>query len=233
METVATSKPLSGFWASVRESICGTEQDFTTGSINRAIFLLAIPMVLEMAMESLFAVVDVFWVSRLGSTATATVGLTESMLILVASVAMGLAMSTTAMVARRTGEKDPEGAAVAAVQAIALGVLVAVFAGAIGVFWAPGLLALMGGSGDLIRLGSNYARIILGGSATVVLLYLNNAIFRGAVSAEGRQHRLERGTALLLVRRHDWTRFVAWSSATISRLCSATVQAWDARKHLG
>ena len=183
METVATSKPLSGFWASVRESICGTEQDFTTGSINRAIFLLAIPMVLEMAMESLFAVVDVFWVARLGSTATATVGLTESMLILVASVAMGLAMSTTAMVARRTGEKDPEGAAVAAVQAIALGVLVAVFAGAIGVFWAPGLLALMGGSGDLIRLGSNYARIILGGSATVVLLYLNNAIFRGAGDA--------------------------------------------------
>src|SRR3989454_2149609 len=99
------------------------------------------------------------------------------------SVAMGLAMSTTAMVARRTGEKDPEGAAVAAVQAIALGVLVAVFAGAIGVFWAPGLLALMGGSGDLIRLGSNYARIILGGSATVVLLYLNNAIFRGAGDA--------------------------------------------------
>src|SRR5260370_19610869 len=99
METAVTSTPLPGFWASVREAIRGSDQDFTTGSMNRAIFLLASPMVLEMAMESLFAIVDVFWVARLGSDAVATVGLTESMLALVFSVAMGLSLSTTAMVA--------------------------------------------------------------------------------------------------------------------------------------
>ena len=108
-------------WPSIREALRGSHQDFTTGSLNRAILLLAIPMVLEMVLESLFAVVDVFWVGRLGADAVATVGLTESMLALVFAVGLGLAMSTTAMVARRIGEKDPEGAAVAAVQAIVVG----------------------------------------------------------------------------------------------------------------
>src|SRR5437879_8175725 len=160
---ITTSQSPPTLWASVREAIRGSHQDYTTGSINRAIFLLAIPMVLEMAMESLFAVVDVFWVARLGSTATATVGLTESMLILVASVAMGLAMSTTAMVARRTGEKDPEGAAVAAVQAIVCGIGVAAVSGAVGALFAPQLLGLMHGSPDVIRIGSSYTRVLLGG----------------------------------------------------------------------
>jgi len=114
------SRPPS-FWTSVREAVRGSHQDYTAISIDRAIFLLAVPMVLEMAMESLFTVVDVFWVAHLGSNAVATIGLTESVLTLVIAVAMGLGLSTTAMVARRTGEKDPEGAAVAAVQAIALG----------------------------------------------------------------------------------------------------------------
>src|SRR5438270_6733880 len=125
MEVVATAKSQQPtLWSSIREAIRGSHQDFTTGSLNRAILLLAIPMVLEMVLESLFAVVDVFWVGRLGANAVATVGLTESMLTLVFAVAMGLSLSTTAMVARRIGEKDPEGAAVAGVQAIALGLVV-------------------------------------------------------------------------------------------------------------
>jgi MATE family, multidrug efflux pump len=181
--SVATTREAPRFWESVREAIRGSEQDFTTGSINRAILLLAIPMVLEMAMESLFAVVDVFWVAHLGSNAVATVGLTESMIILVASVALGLSLSTTAMVARRIGEKDHEGAAVAAVQSIAIGLLVALIVGAIGVADGPALLRLMGAPADMVRVGSSYTRIMLGGCATVILLYLNNAIFRGAGNA--------------------------------------------------
>jgi Na+-driven multidrug efflux pump len=111
-------------WASIREALRGSHQDYTAGNLNRAILLLAIPMVLEMVLESLFAVVDVFWVGRLGANAVATVGLTESLLSLVFAVGIGLAMSTTAMVARRIGEKDPEGGAIAGVQAIFLGLLV-------------------------------------------------------------------------------------------------------------
>src|SRR5215471_489943 len=114
--TVVAAPP--SFWGSVREALRGSHQDFTAGNLNRAILLLAVPMVLEMVLESLFAVVDVGWVGRLGADAVAAVGLTESMLSLVFSVGMGLSLSTTAMVARRIGEKDPEGAAVAAVQAI-------------------------------------------------------------------------------------------------------------------
>ena len=116
-------------WASLVEAVRGSHQDYTKGSLNRAILLLAVPMVLEMVLESLFAVVDVFWVGRLGANAIATVGLTESMLSLVFSVAMGLSLSTTAMVARRIGEKDPEGAAVAGVQAITLGLIVSLAVG--------------------------------------------------------------------------------------------------------
>ena len=183
MDSAVTTRAAPRFWSSVREAIRGSQQDYTTGSISRAILLLAIPMVLEMAMESLFAVVDVFWVAHLGSNAVATVGLTESMLILVVSVALGLSLSTTAMVARRVGEKDHQGAAVAAVQAIALGMLIALVVGAIGVSEAPALLRLMGAPADLVRVGSNYTRIVLGGSATVVFLFLNNAIFRGAGNA--------------------------------------------------
>src|ERR1700733_9632710 len=170
-------------WTSLVEAIRGSHQDFTTGSLNRAIFLLAVPMVLEMVLESLFAVVDVFWVGRLGANAVATVGLTESMLSLVFSVAMGLSLSTTAMVARRIGEKDPEGAAVAGVQAIALGLFTSVAIGVPCFFFAPQLLHLMGASPEIIATGSGYTRICLGGSCAVLLLFLNNAISRGAGDA--------------------------------------------------
>jgi len=170
-------------WSSIREAIRGSHQDFTTGSLNRAILLLAIPMVLEMVLESLFAVVDVFWVGRISANAVATVGLTESMLSLVFAVAMGLSLSTTAMVARRIGEKDPEGAAVAGVQAIAIGIAVSILLGVPCFFFAPDLLRLMGASPDIVSLGSGYTRIALGGSGVVLLLFLNNAILRGAGDA--------------------------------------------------
>jgi len=183
--TVAVAKPSQpSLWASIREAIHGSHQDFTAGNLNRAILLLAIPMVLEMVLESLFAVVDVFWVAHVGANAVATVGLTESILMLVFAVGMGLALSTTAMVARRIGEKDHEGAAVAAVQAIFLGLAVSVMIGMPCFIFAPRLLQLMGATPDIIATGSWYARIALGGgSGAVVLLFLNNAIFRGAGDA--------------------------------------------------
>jgi putative MATE family efflux protein len=183
MNAVVTQVPEPSLWDSIREAIRGSHQNFTTGSLNRAILLLAIPMVLEMVLESLFAVVDVFWVGRVGANAVATVGLTESMLLLVFSIAMGLSLSTTAMVARRSGEKDPEGAAVAGVQAIFIGLVVSVLVGVPCFLFAPNLLRLMGASPEIVSLGSGYARIALGGSGVVLMLFLNNAIFRGAGDA--------------------------------------------------
>jgi putative MATE family efflux protein len=179
----AVATPPTPIWTSIREALRGSHQDFTTGSLNRAILLLAIPMVLEMVLESLFAVVDVFWVGRLGPDAVATVGLTESMLSLVFAVGLGLSLSTTAMVARRIGEKNPAGAAVAGVQAIIIGLVISIAIGAPCLFLAPRLLALMGASPQIIAVGSGYARIALGGSAAIMLLFLNNAIFRGAGDA--------------------------------------------------
>lgn len=185
MDVTATlpDVPQPTLWQSIREALRGSHQNFTTGDLNRAILLLAIPMVLEMVLESLFAVVDVFWVARVGSNAVATVGLTESLLSLVFSVAMGLSLSTTAMVARRVGEKDPEGAAVAGVQAILLGLTVSVLIGVPCLLFAPHLLRLMGASPEIVATGSGYARIALGGSGVVLMLFLNNAIFRGAGDA--------------------------------------------------
>src|ERR1700731_4801832 len=181
--TAATTEQQHTLWASLVEAIRGSHQDYTTGSLNRAILVLAVPMVLEMVLESLFAVVDVFWVGRLGANAVATVGLTESMLSLVFAVAMGLSLSTTAMVARRIGEKDSTGAAVAAVQAIALGLMVSIVIGAPCLVLAPRLLRWMGSSSEIVAVGSAYTRICLGGSGVVLMLFLNNAIFRGAGDA--------------------------------------------------
>ncbi|HVH69874.1 MAG TPA: MATE family efflux transporter [Candidatus Dormibacteraeota bacterium] len=170
-------------WSSIREALRGSHQDFTAGSINRAILLLAIPMILEMVLESLFAVVDVFWVGRLGANAVATVGLTESLLSLVFAIGLGLSLSTTAMVARRIGEKDPTAAAVAGVQAILIGLTVSLLIGVPCLFYAPTLLGWMGASREIIGVGSGYARIALGGSGVIMMLFLNNAIFRGAGDA--------------------------------------------------
>jgi putative MATE family efflux protein len=184
MSATATQPAQQSLWSEIIEALRGSHQDYTSGNLNRAILLLAIPMVMEMVLESLFAVVDVFWVAHVGSDAVATVGLTESLLMLVFAVGMGLSLSTTAMVARRIGEKDPEDAAVAAVQAIFLGLTVSFVIGVPCFIYAPELLRLMGASPEIIATGSWYARIALGGgSGAVVLLFLNNAIFRGAGDA--------------------------------------------------
>lgn len=167
----------------VRESLDGAERDLTHLPVKRAIILLSIPMVLEMLMESLFAVADVFFVARLGTEAVAAVGLTESVMMLVYSLAIGLSMAATAMVARRVGEGDRDGAATAAVQVLWLGIGTSVLLGLAGWLLADDILRLMGAEGRVLEQGLTYARILFAGNATVVLLFLLNAVFRGAGDA--------------------------------------------------
>jgi len=183
-ETVAVPQEDSqSLWSAVKESIRGSHRNYTTGPIGRSILLLAIPMVLEMVMESVFAVVDIFWVSHLGKEAIATVGLTESLLTLIYALAIGLSIGAMAMIARRIGEQNPEGAARAAVQAIVLALIVSTVIGAIGAPLAPKLLTLMGASPWVIEHGSPFTRVMLAGNVTVVMLFMINAIFRGAGDA--------------------------------------------------
>lgn len=164
-------------------AITGKETEFTTGSIRKAIFMLSIPMILEMMMESIFAIVDIAYVSQVSVNAVATIGLTESVITLVYAVAIGLSMAATAVVARRIGEKDVQGAKEAAVQAIALGVVVALLVGIIGFLYAKEILALMGAEQTLIDEGYGYTKLLIGGNITILLLFLINAIFRGAGNA--------------------------------------------------
>lgn len=164
-------------------AITGKETEFTTGSIRKAIFMLSIPMILEMMMESIFAIVDIAYVSQVSVNAVATIGLTESVVTLVYAVAIGLSMAATAVVARRIGQKDIEGARVAAVQAIALGILISAIVGIIGFLYAKEILALMGAEPDLIAEGYGYTQWLIGGNITILLLFLINAIFRGAGDA--------------------------------------------------
>ncbi len=164
-------------------AVTGKEQDFTSGSIRKAIFMLSIPMILEMMMESIFALADAYFVSSLGSNAIATVGLTESVLTLIYAIAIGLSMGVTAIVARRVGEKDINGASQAAVQAIFLGISIAMIISALGFFFPKEILALMGAAPDLIADGYRYTQVLLGGNMTIMLLFLINAIFRGAGDA--------------------------------------------------
>ena len=170
-------------WTAIRESLRGSHRDYTSGPIGRAIIMLAIPMVLEMCMESIFAVVDIKWVSYLGPDAMATVGLTESILTLIYAIAIGLSIGATAMVARRIGEHNPDGAARAAVQALALALIVAIVIALIGAPLAPKLLSLMGASPLVVAHGAGFTRVMLAGNATVVMLFMINAIFRGAGDA--------------------------------------------------
>jgi putative MATE family efflux protein len=172
-----------GAWATIKLALTGKELEFTTGPIGRAIVLLAIPMVLEMVMESVFALTDAFFVSRLGTDAVATVGLTEAMISILFAVAIGSGMATTAMVARRIGEKDTARARVVAAQSILLGLLLTVVVALPGVIFAKDLLRLMGGTPDLIASGHGYTKVLFGGSATIMLLFLLNAVFRGAGDA--------------------------------------------------
>ncbi|MDY0781493.1 MATE family efflux transporter [Tenacibaculum sp. IB213877] len=166
-----------------KKAVLGKEQDFTTGSIKKAIFMLSIPMILEMLMESIFALVDIIFVSRVSVNAVATVGLTESVLTLVYALAIGLSMAATAVVARRTGEKDSKGANEAAVQIIFLGIGVSILISVVGILFPKEILQLMGGEPNLIEEGFGYTQVLLGGNVTVMLLFLINAIFRGAGNA--------------------------------------------------
>src|SRR5262245_9928237 len=181
--SVAQVHESTGLWATLREAVRGSAIDYTTAPIGRAVIMLAVPMVIEMAMESIFAVADVFWVAHLGASAVATVGLTESMLTIIYTAAMGLSIGAMALVARRTGEQDAEGASRAAGQSILLGVLTAALIALLAAPNASSLLRLMGASEEVIRTGSGFTRVMLGGNVTVLLLFLINAVFRGSGDA--------------------------------------------------
>ncbi len=167
----------------LKQSLKGEQHDFTSGSISRAVFLLAVPMILELSLESIFAVVDIFFVSQLGANAIATVGLTESVITLIYSIAIGLSTAATAMVARRIGEKKPDQAAHAGAQSILVAILVALAISILGVVFAADILAFMGASSEVVREGVPFTRIMFGGSLSIVLLFLINGIFRGAGDA--------------------------------------------------
>ena len=173
----------NSLWSILREAVAGSERDFTQGSIGLAIFLLSVPMILEMLMESVFAIVDIYFVGHLGADSVAIVGLTESMLAIVYAVAIGLSIGATATVARRTGEKDVEGAARTAAHAIYLGIGVSVAMSVVGVVFAPVFLRLLGAEPQVVAEGTTFTRIMLGGNAVIVFLFLLNAIFRGAGDA--------------------------------------------------
>jgi putative MATE family efflux protein len=182
-DSAVAPAPRASFWALVREALAGSRRDLTSESLGRAILLLAVPMVLEMIGESIFAVADIFWVSKLGPDAVTVVAMTETIMTIVYTLAMGLAMGAGAVVARRTGAKDTDGAARGAVQAILLGLAAAVVVGLVGVLLGPRLLVLMGASPSVAALGEHYPRVMIGGCATVLLLFVINAAFRGAGDA--------------------------------------------------
>jgi len=171
------------FFRDIRESIAGSERDFTKIPLSKAIMLLSIPMVLEMIMESVFALVDIFFVSRLGAEAVATVGITESLMTIIYAVGIGLSVGTTALVARRIGEKRPEEASVAAVQAIITGIVVSLGFSLVGIFFAKDLLRLMGASEETVQMGYMYPAIMLGGNMVIMLLFIINAVFRSSGDA--------------------------------------------------
>ncbi|MEX2600068.1 MAG: MATE family efflux transporter [Balneolaceae bacterium] len=170
-------------WQELKEAIQGTDSDYTRITLKRAIFLLAIPMILELVMESTFAVVDIYFVGKLGASAVATVGLTETYLFLLYSVAMGLATAITAIIARRVGEKQNEEAAIAATQAILIGILASLPFAIAGIFYAKELLILMGGDEWVVTHGYRYTQWMLGGNSVIMLLFVINAIYRGAGDA--------------------------------------------------
>lgn len=174
---------MSKIFDALKESLSGSEKEYTSGSINRAIFLLSIPMVLEMMMEGLFALVDIFFVSKVSTDATATVGMTESVITLVYSLAIGLSAAATAMVSRRIGENDPDGAAKAAVQAILIGFVISLFISVFGVIYAEDILRMMGGTPTQISSTVGYTKVIFGSNLVIIFIFLLNAVFRGAGNA--------------------------------------------------
>lgn len=193
---IPNAEPTRSLGRLLLDAVRGVETDLTEAPLGRALLMLAVPMILEMVMESIFAMVDVFWVAHLGAHAVATVGLTESMMMIVYSLAMGVSIGAMALVARRIGEKDSDAAARTAVQGIWLGLLLALVLGATGVLFAPQLLALMGADAEVVRTGSSFTRVMLGGNVTVFLLFLINSVFRGAGDAAQAMRVLWLGNAL-------------------------------------
>jgi putative MATE family efflux protein len=181
--TYTNYKSIGGIFTFIKLALSGKQQDYTKGSIRKAVFLLAIPMILEMCMESVFAVVDIFFVGKLGSQATAAVGLTESVLAIIYSVAIGLSMAATAMVARRVGEKNYDDAGKAGAQAILIAFIITLLISIAGILFAKDILRLMGATKDVAEYGSTYTKIMLGGNLVIMLLFLLNGIFRGAGDA--------------------------------------------------
>ena len=181
--STSSSYRFSNILALIRQSLNGELQDYTTGSIRRAVILLAIPMILELSLESVFAVVDMYFVGELGKNAIQTVGLTESVISLVYAIAIGLSTAATALVARRTGEKNTAGASHAGAQAILLSLLVTVVVSVLGMIFASDVLRIMGASAEVVSDGTRFARIMLGGSVVIILLFLINGVFRGAGNA--------------------------------------------------
>ena len=183
MTTSNKQSRISYIFSTIRQSLRGEEHDYTKGSLRKAVFLLAVPMILELSLESVFAVVDMFFVSKLGPAAIATVGLTESVITIIYSVAIGLSTAATAVVARRIGEKNPEAAAHAGAQSLVIAGIVTVALSILGFIFAADVLRLMGASEEVVRDGAIFTRIMLGGSAAIMFLFLINGIFRGAGDA--------------------------------------------------
>jgi len=182
-QVITSSNKFFTLWSLVKRSLRGEQYDYTQGSIRHAIVLLAIPMILELSLESVFAVVDMFFVGKLGENAIATVGLTESVVTIVYSIAIGLSTAATAMVARRIGEKNEDEAAQAGMQTMILSLIVTIVISAIGIVFAPKILHLMGAKPEVVREGAVFTRIMLGGSVVIILLFMINGIFRGAGNA--------------------------------------------------
>jgi putative MATE family efflux protein len=174
---------LKRFKSILIEAFQGSDRNFTEGSIGTAVFLLSVPMIIEMLGESLFAVVDIFYVAKLGADAVAVIGITETVLVLIYAMAIGLSIGATATIARRIGEKEPEEAAKTAFHVIVSGVIVSLIISVIGVIFAPNFLQLLGAVPEVISLGTDYARIMLGTNFVIIFLFLLNAIFRGAGDA--------------------------------------------------
>jgi putative MATE family efflux protein len=212
--TIKSSKSVT-IWKALVDAIRGTEADYTTISLNKAIFLLAVPMILELIMESTFAVVDIYFVSKLGASAVATVGLTETYIFLLYSIAMGLGTAVTAIIARRTGEKNTEASSRAAVQAIFIGVLVSIPFSLAGIFFSKDLLRIMGADAWALEHGYRYTQWMLGGNVVIVLLFVINAIYRGA------------GDAAIAMR-------VLWIANAINIvLCPALINGWGPLPAMG
>ncbi|MGZ3941218.1 MAG: MATE family efflux transporter, partial [Bacteroidia bacterium] len=167
----------------IKQSLNGEEMDYTQGSMRRAVFLLAIPMILELSLESVFALVDMFFVGKLGQDAIATVGLTESVITIIYSIAIGLSTGATAIVARRIGEKNPEAAGHAGAQSLIVAMMVTIVLSIVGMIFAADILSFMGASEEVVKNGAIFTRIMLGGSIAIILLFLINGIFRGAGDA--------------------------------------------------